>query len=411
MLIDSLTLVEAGWMGQPLHRVRSKVRRRKAEDIQVSIMGTPHLFAPLTVGGITFPHRIFVSPMCQYSSVDGFATDWHLVHLGSRAIGGAALVMVEATAVLPEGRISPGDNGIWKDEHIAKLAQIVEFAHEHGARMGVQLAHAGRKASMSRPWETPEHVVAAPDGGWPDDVVAPSAVAFSEKYPTPKALDTAGIRRVVEAYAAAATRADRAGFDVVEIHAAHGYLLHEFYSPLSNSRADEYGGSFENRVRALREVTDAVRAVWPKHKALFVRISATDWTDGGWDIAQSVELAKLLHTHGVDLLDVSSGGNVAAAKIPVGPGYQTEFAARIKRESGIVTGTVGMITGPVQADTIIRTGQADAVLLAREMLRDPYWPLHAAERLGQKISWPKQYLRAAHPDTVAREPVRAVMRD
>jgi 2,4-dienoyl-CoA reductase-like NADH-dependent reductase (Old Yellow Enzyme family) len=368
------------------------------------------LFAPLTVGGITFPNRIFVSPMCQYSSVDGFATDWHLVHLGSRAVGGAALVTVEATAVLPEGRISPGDNGIWRDEHVAKLAQIVEFAHQQGTRMGVQLAHAGRKASMSRPWETPDHTVAAADGGWPADVVAPSAVAFAENYPTPKALDKAGIRRVVDAYAAAAVRADRAGFDVVEIHAAHGYLLHEFYSPLSNQRTDEYGGSFENRVRALLEVTDAVRAVWPKKKALFVRISATDWAEnepgGGWDIEQSVELAKLLKGRGVELLDVSSGGNVAAAKIPVGPGYQTEFAARIKRETGIVTGAVGMITGPVQADTIIRTGQADAVSLAREMLRDPYWPLHAAERLGQKISWPKQYLRAAHRDTVAREAIQ-----
>jgi len=365
---------------------------------------TPHLFAPLTVGGITFPNRVFVSPMCQYSSVDGFATDWHLVHLGSRAVGGAALVTVEATAVLAEGRISPGDNGIWKDEHIAKLAQIVEFAHGQGARMGVQLAHAGRKASMSRPWETPEHTVAAADGGWPADVVAPSAVAFAENYPVPKALDKAGIKRVVDAYAAAAVRADRAGFDVVEIHAAHGYLLHEFYSPISNKRTDEYGGSFENRVRATLEVTEAVRAVWPKKKALFVRISATDWTEGGWDISQSVELAKLLQARGVELLDVSSGGNVMA-NIPVGPGYQTEFAARIKRESGIVTGTVGMITGPVQADTIIRTGQADAVSLAREELRDPYWPLHAAEKLGQKISWPKQYLRAAHRDTAAREPI------
>jgi 2,4-dienoyl-CoA reductase-like NADH-dependent reductase (Old Yellow Enzyme family) len=367
---------------------------------------TPHLFAPLTVGGITFPHRIFVSPMCQYSSVDGFATDWHLVHLGSRAVGGAALVIVEATAVLPEGRISPSDNGIWKDEQVAKLAQIVEFAHSQGARMGVQLAHAGRKASMSPPWEAPEHTIAAADGGWPAEVVAPSAAAFAEKYPVPTALDKAGIRRVVDAFAAAAVRADRAGFDVVEIHAAHGYLLHEFYSPLSNKRTDEYGGSFENRVRALLEVTDAVRAVWPKKKALFVRISATDWTEGGWDIADSVELAKLLKARGVDLLDVSSGGNVAGAKIPVGPGYQTEFAARIKRETGIVTGAVGMITGPVQADTIIRTGQADAVLLAREMLRDPYWPLHAAERLGQKITWPKQYLRAAHRDTVAREAIQ-----
>jgi 2,4-dienoyl-CoA reductase-like NADH-dependent reductase (Old Yellow Enzyme family) len=366
---------------------------------------TPHLFAPLTLGGITFPHRIFVSPMCEYSSVDGFANDWHLVHLGSRAVGGAALVMMEATAVTPEGRISPQDQGIWKDEHIAKLRQIAEFGHQQGVRMGVQLAHAGRKASMSCPWDLPERTVTSVEGGWPDNVVAPSAVAFKENYPTPKALDKQGIRRIVDAYAAAAVRVDKAGFDVVEIHAAHGYLLHEFYSPLSNSRVDEYGGSFENRVRALLEVTEAVRAVWPKQKALFVRISATDWMEeagGGWDVAQSVELAKLLKARGVDLLDVSSGGNAAAAKITVGPGYQTGFAAQIKRESGIVTGSVGMITDAAQADTMIRTGQADAVLLAREMLRDPYWPLHAAERLGQKITWPKQYLRAAHRDTEER---------
>jgi 2,4-dienoyl-CoA reductase-like NADH-dependent reductase (Old Yellow Enzyme family) len=365
----------------------------------------PHLFAPLTLGGVTFANRIFVSPMCQYSSVDGFATDWHLVHLGSRAVGGAALVMMEATAVTPEGRISPRDHGIWREEHVAKLRQIVEFGHSQGARMGVQLAHAGRKSSMSRPWDGPEHIVAKADGGWPEDVLAPSAVAFAEKYPVPHALDAAGIARIRDAFVAAAQRAESAGFDVIEIHAAHGYLLHEFYSPLSNRRTDDYGGSFENRVRLLLEVVDAVRGVWSKEKPLFVRISATDWTEGGWTIEDSVALARLLKQHGVDLVDCSSGGNVAGAKIPVGPGYQTPFAERIRRDAEIPTGAVGMITGAAQADHILRTGQADAVLLAREMLRDPYWPLHAADILKQNVSWPAQYLRAAHRDTPTRVPI------
>jgi 2,4-dienoyl-CoA reductase-like NADH-dependent reductase (Old Yellow Enzyme family) len=364
---------------------------------------TANLFSPLTLRGMTFPNRIFVSPMCQYSSQDGFASDWHLVHLGSRASGGAALVIMEATAVLPEGRISPQDQGIWKDEHVAKLRQVVDFCHTQGARMGVQLAHAGRKASMSRPWDGPSHTVQAAEGGWPDDVVAPSAEAFAAEYPTPRALDKAGIERIKQAFVAAAGRADAAGFDVVELHAAHGYLLHEFFSPLSNHRTDDYGGSFDNRVRLLLEVTDAVRAVW--QKPLFVRISATDWTEGGWTIEDSVALAKLLNQRGVDLLDVSSGGNIAVAEIPVGPGYQTAFAEAIRRETGIVTGTVGMITDPAQADAVIRTGQADAVLLARELLRDPYWPLHAAEKLGVKTSWPPQYLRAAHRDTPTRKAI------
>jgi 2,4-dienoyl-CoA reductase-like NADH-dependent reductase (Old Yellow Enzyme family) len=362
------------------------------------------LFTPIQLRELTLPNRIFVSPMCQYSSEDGFATDWHLVHLGSRAVGGAGLVMMEATAITPEGRISPQDNGLWKDEHIAKLKQITAFAHSQGARIGVQLAHAGRKASMSRPWDGPEHTVSVADGGWPDDVWAPSAVRFGEKYPVPKALDKPGIARVIEAFKAAALRAEAAGFDVIEIHAAHGYLLHEFYSPLSNQRTDEYGGCFENRIRLVLDVVDAVRRAWPKSKPLFVRISATDWTDGGWNVEQSVALAKLLKALGVDLLDCSSGGNVLAA-IPVGPGYQTEFSAQIRRETGIATGAVGMITGAEQADHIVRTGQADAVSLAREMLRDPYWPLHAAEKLGQKVAWPPQYLRAAHRDTELRKPI------
>jgi 2,4-dienoyl-CoA reductase-like NADH-dependent reductase (Old Yellow Enzyme family) len=349
------------------------------------------LFSPLTIRGMELPHRIVVSPMCQYSSEDGFATDWHLVHLGSRATGGAALAIVEASAVVPEGRITPNDMGFWKDEHIAKHRQIVNFAHSQGTLMGIQLAHAGRKASMSVPW-TPERLMGPDEGGW-TNVMAPSAIPFSPTYAQPHALDTAGIKKITEAFRAAARRAIQAGFDVIEVHAAHGYLLHEFASPLSNHRTDEYGGSFENRIRLLTQVVDAVRQEWAK--TLFVRISATDWTEGGWSIEDSVELSKVLKTHGVDLIDVSSGGLVPAAKIPAGPGYQTPFAARIRREAGILTGAVGFIVDPAQADHIIRNEQADLVLLAREMLRDPYWPVHAAEHLERKMSWPKQYLRAA----------------
>lgn len=366
-----------------------------------SIMDAPaHLFSPLMLAGITLPNRIAVSPMCEYSCEDGFATDWHLVHLGSRAVGGAGLVFTEATAVLPEGRISPQDLGLWKDEHIAPLARVVEFLHAHGAYAGIQLAHAGRKASMSPPSE-PHRVVPPADGGW-TNVVAPSAIPFAEDYAQPHALDAEGIARIKDAFRAAAGRALTAGFDVVEIHSAHGYLLHEFLSPLSNHRKDEYGGSFENRTRLLLETVDAVRSVWPTHLPVFVRISATDWTPGGWDVDQSVELARLLKARGVQLLDVSSGGNVAKAQIPVGPGYQTAFAERIRRESGLATGTVGMITDPAQADHILRTGQADMVLLAREFLRDPYWPLHAAQALHQAAAWPVQYLRAAPQGSTPR---------
>jgi 2,4-dienoyl-CoA reductase-like NADH-dependent reductase (Old Yellow Enzyme family) len=349
------------------------------------------LFSPLTIRGMELPHRIVVSPMCQYSSTDGFATDWHLVHLGSRATGGAALVIVEASAVTPEGRITPGDLGFWKDEHIAKHKQIVDFAHSQGAFMGIQLAHAGRKASMSVPWN-PERVMEPHEGGW-TNVMAPSPIPFSPTYPKPQALDAAGIDKVVEHFRAAARRAIAAGYDVIEIHGAHGYLLHEFASPLSNHRTDEYGGSFENRVRLHIRIVDAVRQVWTK--PLFIRISATDWAEGGWSIEDSVELSKVLKDHGVDLVDVSSGGLVPNVKIPAGPGYQTPFAHRIRREAGILTGAVGFIIDPAQADHVIRNEQADLVLLAREMLRDPYWPLHAAEHLEKKISWPKQYLRAA----------------
>jgi 2,4-dienoyl-CoA reductase-like NADH-dependent reductase (Old Yellow Enzyme family) len=359
---------------------------------------SPHLFAPLAIGGITLPNRIVVSPMCQYSSADGFATDWHLVHLGSRAAGGAALVIMEASGVSPEGRISPSDHGIWKDEHIAKLRQITAFAHTQGSFMGIQLAHAGRKAGTYRPWEG-EGVVPEDKGGW-TNVMAPSAIAFAPHYRQPRELDLAGIRKVTADFAAAARRAREAGFDVVEIHSAHGYLLHEFLSPLSNRREDAWGGSFENRIRLVTEVVDAVRTEW--RGPLFVRISATDWVEGGWSLDQSVELAKVLRSHGVDLIDASSGGNVPNAPIPAGPGFQTPFAAAIRREAQIPTGAVGFITDAAQADQIIRTGEADVVLLAREMLRDPYWPLHAAARLGVKASWPVQYLRAAPASSTPR---------
>ena len=352
-----------------------------------------HLFDPLPIRDVTLANRVFVSPMCEYSSTDGYATDWHLVHLGSRAVGGAGLVMTEATAVLPEGRISPQDLGIWKDDHIEPLARIVRFIDEQGSVAGMQLAHAGRKASTYRPWEGNGEIPESA-GGW-KKVVAPSALRFSDNYPMPQALTTDGIREVVKAFAAAARRASEAGFRVIEIHAAHGYLIHEFLSPLSNQRSDAYGGSFENRTRMLREVVAAVREVWPERFPLFVRVSATDWVEGGWDIQQSVELARSLKKLGVDLIDCSSGGNAAQAKIPVGPAYQTPFAEQIRRETGILTGAVGMITDPAQAEQIIASGQADTVFLARELLRDPYWPLLAARELRQPMTWPVQYLRAA----------------
>ena len=361
------------------------------------------LFDPLAIRDLNFANRVFVSPMCQYSSQDGYATDWHLVHLGSRAVGGAGLIFTEATAVLPEGRISPHDLGIWDGGHIEMLSRIVRFIHEQGSIAGMQLAHAGRKASTRRPWETPGTVPES-EGGW-KKVVAPSALRFADNYPMPRALTLDGIQEVVSAFAAAARRACQAGFRVVEIHAAHGYLIHEFLSPLSNKREDDYGGSFENRTRLCREIVAAVRPAWPKELPLFVRISATDWIDGGWDIDQSVKLAGQLKQMGVDLIDCSSGGNVAHAKIPVGPGYQTAFAQKIRHEAGVMTGAVGMITSPVQAEHIIRTGQADAVIIAREFLRDPYWPLRAARELEQPIAWPVQYLRAAPKGAQPRVPV------
>jgi 2,4-dienoyl-CoA reductase-like NADH-dependent reductase (Old Yellow Enzyme family) len=362
-----------------------------------------HLFGALAVRDVKIANRVFVSPMCQYSSTDGYANEWHFVHLGSRAVGGAGLVFTEATAILPEGRISPQDLGIWSDDHIEPLAKIVRFIHQHGSVAGIQLAHAGRKASTYRPGEG-HGTVPESEGGW-KKVVAPSAIAFADHYPTPQALTTQGIQEIVSAFAEAARRACEAGFRVIEIHAAHGYLLHEFLSPLSNRRSDAYGGSFENRTRFVREIVEAVRRVWPEGAPLFIRISATDWVDGGWDLQQSVELARQVKGLGVDLIDCSSGGNVASAKIPVGPGYQTPFAEHIRRECNILTGAVGVITSPLQAEHILVTGQADAVILAREMLRDPYWPLRAARELGETISWPVQYLRAAPEGANARTPV------
>ena len=357
------------------------------------------LFSAFQLRSVTFPNRIGVSPMCQYSAEDGFANDWHVVHLGCRAQGGAGLVMLEASAVLPEGRISSADLGIWKDHHIPALERIASFIRSQGARAGIQLAHAGRKASVTAPFGG-ERLLTVEEGAWTP--VAPSAIPFSARHAMPQALDQAGIDAIVEAFAQAANRALTAGFDLVEIHAAHGYLLHEFLSPLANHRSDNYGGSFSNRIRLLREVVDAVRSQWPEHLPLSVRVSATDWAEGGWAIDDSVELARELRQQGVDVIDVSSGGMVPDAKVPVAPGYQVPFAARIRTEAGIPTMAVGMITDPIQANAIIESGQADFVLLAREMLRDPYWPLHAAAALSDPAGWPQQYLRAAPPHSPTR---------
>jgi 2,4-dienoyl-CoA reductase-like NADH-dependent reductase (Old Yellow Enzyme family) len=359
------------------------------------------LFDQLKIREITLSHRILVSPMCQYSSEDGFASDWHLVHLGSRAVGGAALLFTEATAVTPEGRISPQDLGIWKDEHIEMLSRITRFVRSQGSIPGMQLAHAGRKGSTRRPWEQPGGAVPKSEGGWTP--VAPSAIAFDPTYAVPAPLDERGIRGVVQAFADAAGRALEAGFQVVEIHAAHGYLLHEFLSPLANKRTDAYGGSLENRARLLREVVSAVRTVWPERLPLFVRISATDWVDGGWDLEQSIELVKQIAPLGVDFIDTSSGGMVPTAKIPFTAGYQVPFAAAIRERTGILTGAVGLITSREQAEQILSEGKADAVLLAREFLRHPYWPLAAAREADHPIAWPAQYLRAAPNGTPMRQ--------
>jgi 2,4-dienoyl-CoA reductase-like NADH-dependent reductase (Old Yellow Enzyme family) len=349
------------------------------------------LFDPLRLRGVELRNRIGVSPMCQYSSEGGYASDWHLVHIGGFATGGAGLILMEATAVAPEGRITPYDLGLWEDGQVAGLRRITDFVHGQGAVAGIQLGHAGRKASTWRPWEG-EGAVPEEKGGWA--VCAPSAIPFSDTYARPHELDEAGIRRVVEAFRAAAGRAVEAGFRVVELHAAHGYLLHQFLSPLSNRRTDRYGGSFENRVRLPLEVVAAVREVWPEHLPLLVRISATDWVEGGWTPEESVEFSRLLRENGVDLVDCSSGGLIPGVQVPIGPGYQVPFAERIRREAGVATAAVGLITEPEQADRIVREGRADMVLLAREMLRQPRWPLLAAHRLGVDVAWPVQYERA-----------------
>lgn len=347
------------------------------------------LFTPFVQRGLTLRNRIAVSPMCQYSATDGLPDDWHLVHLGSRAAGGAALVIAEATAVSAEGRISAHDVGLWNDAQRDAWRPITRFIDSQGAVAGVQLAHAGRKASAQRPWEGGGPLT---EGAW--TTVAPSAIPLDDGWHTPVALDQAGLRKVVDDFRRAAERALTAGFRLVEIHGAHGYLLHQFLSPLSNRRDDAYGGSFENRTRLLREVVSAVREVWPAELPLWVRISATDWHEGGWDIEQSVRLARELPALGVDLIDVSSGGLVPHVKIPLGPGYQVPFAARVRRDAGIATAAVGLITEPEQAERIVAQGDADMVLIARESLRDPYFPRRAAEVLGAKIEAPAQYRRA-----------------
>jgi 2,4-dienoyl-CoA reductase-like NADH-dependent reductase (Old Yellow Enzyme family) len=349
------------------------------------------LFSDFKLRELSFRNRIFVSPMCQYSSIDGMPNSWHLVHLGSRAVGGAALVMVEASGVSPEGRISPDDMGIWSEAQRDAFRPIAQFIREQGAVPGIQLAHAGRKASTSTPWQGGGPL--PPDrGGW--QPLAPSAISFTPAHAMPRELTKAEMDIVVRQFAESAQRARAAGFDVAEIHMAHGYLLHGFLSPLANVRTDEYGGSLENRARLPLAVARAVREVWPAHLPVFVRISASDWVDGGWDLEQSIQFARWLKPIGIDLIDCSSGGLVADARIPAAPGFQVPFAAAIRAQAGIATGAVGLITEAHQAEQIVATGQADVVLLAREFLRDPYWPLHAARQLNADVTWPKQYLRA-----------------
>ncbi len=349
------------------------------------------LFSPINLRSITFRNRIFVSPMCQYSSQDGLPTDWHLVHLGSRAVGGAGLVMVEATSVSPEGRISPGDSGIWSDAHAEAFLPIARFIKEQGAVPGIQLAHAGRKASCAPPW-LGGGPLTIDEHGW--QPLAPSAIPFDEGHPVPRAMTPAEMDQVENQFRAATRRASVAGFQVVELHMAHGYLLHEFLSPLVNRREDDYGGSLANRLRFPLRVARAVREEWPEDLPFFVRISATDWLAGGWDIDQSVVLSRQLQEIGVDLIDCSSGFAVPNEPVPFGPGFQVPFAARVRAEVGIASGAVGFITEPAQAEQIVATGQADAVFLARQMLRDPYWPHHAAKALHFEAAWPNQYLRA-----------------
>jgi 2,4-dienoyl-CoA reductase-like NADH-dependent reductase (Old Yellow Enzyme family) len=358
----------------------------------------PTLFTPLTIRSITLKNRIAVSPMCQYSSIDGKATDWHLTHLGSRAAGGAALVICEATAVQDIGRISPGDAGLWQDNQIEPLYRINQFILSQGAIPGIQLAHAGRKASTCKPWDYKPRQqnglgekLSLTEGGW--QPIAPSAIPFSPTYPEPREMTLAEIKQLISDFRSAAQRSLSAGYQWLEIHGAHGYLINSFMSPLSNKRTDQYGNSFQNRIRILIEIAQAIREIWPEKYPLGVRISASDWAEGGWAIDDSIELAKLLKGEGVDLIDCSSGGLVPHAKIPIGPGYQVPFAEQIRSATGILTGAVGMITEPEQANSIIESGKADIVLLAREFIRDPYWPIHAAIKLGEKIQIPEQYER------------------
>ena len=343
----------------------------------------------MTIRGVTFRNRVAMSPMCMYSADDGFANDFHLVHLGSRAVGGVGLVVVEATAVTAQGRISPGDVGIWKEEHVDPLARIAKFLETQGAVPGIQLAHAGRKASCDVPWKGGASLKRPEDGGW--QIVGPSPLPFAEGDPVPTPLNEEDIDDCIQAWEAAAHRALRAGFKVIEIHAAHGYLLHEFLSPLSNHRTDRYGGSLENRMRLLLRIAELLRSIIPAQLPLFVRISATDWAEGGWDIEQSVVLSKQLGELGVDLIDVSSGGTVHDARIPVAKGYQVPFAQRIREEAGIRTGAVGLISDPQFADDIITSGQANLVFLARELLREPYWAIKAQHALEEEPVWPIQY--------------------
>jgi len=349
------------------------------------------LFSPLKIKDITLRNRIVISPMCQYSATDGFANDWHLVHLGSRAVGGASLIIQEATAVSPEGRISPGDLGLYNKAHIEKLQQITSFIHQHGAVAGIQLAHAGRKAGCDLAWKGGKQLNII-EGGW--KTVSASAIAFNPDDNAPEALDLEGINKIINDFKVAAQRSLQAGYKLVEIHAAHGYLIHQFLSPLSNHRTDNYGGSFENRIRLLLEIVKAIQTEWPQNLPLFVRISATDWADGGWNIEEAVKLSSILKQNGVDLIDCSSGGLVPYQKIPLGPGYQVPFAERIKKETGILTGTVGLITEAQQAEDILEKGQADLILIARASLSDPHFALHAAKILEDNIEWPLQYLRA-----------------
>lgn len=352
------------------------------------------LFKPLKIKGVEFKNRIVISPMCEYSSVDGFANDWHFVHLGSRAVGGAGLIITEATAVSPEARITPDDLGLWKDEQITELKKIVNFLPEYNCVAGVQLAHAGRKASHQSPWKGSQLIASSEPDGW--QTVAPSAIPYKEGTEAPIELDEAEIAKVISDFKEATRRSIEVGFKVIELHSAHGYLLHQFLSPLTNQRTDQYGGSFENRIRFLLEVTAAVQEIWPTENPLFVRISATDWAEGGWTAEESVKLSAILKDKGVDLIDCSTGGLVSWQKIAAGPNYQVPFAEQIKKETGILTGAVGLLTEAEQMEEIIASGKADLVFIARESLRDPYFPLHAAQQLGVDLAWPVQYERAKH---------------